>query len=53
MTAAHDVPKTAPAVVVKAALDGLEAGKWEVLADEMPRVVKAALAGDPEAFYTR
>lgn len=50
-TAHVDVPKSDPAAIVKAALDGLEAGAWEVLADEMPRVIKASLAGDPQAFY--
>jgi NAD(P)-dependent dehydrogenase (short-subunit alcohol dehydrogenase family) len=51
MTAGYDVPKTDPAVIVKAGLDGLEAGDWEVLADEWSRVAKAALAADPRAYY--
>jgi len=51
MMAGHDVPKSDPAVVVKTALDGLEAGHWEVLADEPTAQVKASLAGDPRAFY--
>ena len=52
MMAGHDVPKGDPAVIVKTALDGLEAGQWEVLADEWAALVKAALANDPRAFYT-
>ena len=52
MMAGHDVPKSDPAVIVKTALDGLEAGQWEVIADEPTAQVKASLAGDPQAFYT-
>jgi hypothetical protein len=51
MTAAYDVPKADPAVIVKAGLDGLEAGDWEVLADEWSRVAKAGLGADPRAYY--
>jgi NAD(P)-dependent dehydrogenase (short-subunit alcohol dehydrogenase family) len=53
MTAGFDVPKADPAVIVRAGLDGLEAGDWEVLADEWPRVAKAALAADPREYYSR
>ncbi|MFV2021758.1 SDR family oxidoreductase [Micromonospora sp. LOL_023] len=51
MTADFDGPKSDPAVIVKSALDGLEAGEWEVLADETATAVKASLAGDPRRFY--
>jgi NAD(P)-dependent dehydrogenase (short-subunit alcohol dehydrogenase family) len=51
MTAGYDVAKADPAVIVKAGLDGLEAGDWEVLADEWSRVAKAALSADPRAYY--
>ena len=54
MTTGHDVPAhllTAPEHIVRAALDGLEAGDWEVLADDTARFVKSGLAGDPRAFY--
>lgn len=54
MSAGHDVPAhllSAPADIVRAALDGLEAGDWEVLADDTARFVKSGLAGDPRAFY--
>ena len=52
MTAGYDVPKAAASAIVKAGLDGLEAGAWEVLADEWTRVAKASLAGDPKAYYS-
>ena len=51
MVAGIDVPKTSPADVVKAALDGLEAGEHEVLADEPTRQVKAGLSAPLEALY--
>lgn len=49
--AAHiDAPKTSPRDVAAQALDGVEAGAAEVLADDVTRGVKAGLAGDPMAF---
>lgn len=51
MTAAWDVPKNDPADVVRAALDGLAAGRFEVLADEAGAQAKAMLAADPEKVY--
>lgn len=39
--------KTDPAVVAKLALDGLFAGRPEILADELTRSVKAQLSGSP------
>ncbi|GGQ43829.1 SDR family oxidoreductase [Couchioplanes azureus] len=51
MTARYDGPKISPEQVVTAALDGLEEGRLEVLADDWSRHVKASLAGDPAAFY--
>lgn len=47
MTAGYDGPKLPPAEVVEAALDGLAAGRPEVLVDDWSRMVKASLAGDP------
>jgi NAD(P)-dependent dehydrogenase (short-subunit alcohol dehydrogenase family) len=47
MTAGFDAPKLAPAAVAKAALDGIEAGAWEVLADDWSRTVKTALCRRP------
>jgi NAD(P)-dependent dehydrogenase (short-subunit alcohol dehydrogenase family) len=52
MTAGFDGAKLAPAEVARAALDGIEAGAWEVLVDDWSRAVKTALADDPRTFYT-
>ncbi|GAB3451381.1 SDR family oxidoreductase [Streptomonospora sediminis] len=46
-----DIPKGDPADVVRAALDGVEAGEFEVLADEAAASMKAALNKTPEEFY--
>jgi NAD(P)-dependent dehydrogenase (short-subunit alcohol dehydrogenase family) len=51
MTAGLDVPKNDPADVVRAALDGIEAGRIEVLADQQVITLKAALSADPSALY--
>ena len=49
--AAHvDAPKIAPRDVASQALDGVEAGAAEVLADEVTRGVKAGLSGEPMAL---
>jgi NAD(P)-dependent dehydrogenase (short-subunit alcohol dehydrogenase family) len=50
MTAALDVEKIPPAEFVRIALDGLERGEIEIVADEMSRRAKAALAHPPGAF---
>ncbi|GII56205.1 short-chain dehydrogenase [Planotetraspora thailandica] len=52
MMAGYDGDKIDPAEVVRAALDGIEAGKLEVVADEWSAHVKASLAADPSAFYS-
>ena len=36
-----------------ATLDGIEAGAYEVLADDTSRMVKAALSADPAALYAQ
>ena len=51
MTDGVDAPKSAPADIVGDALDGLEAGAFEVLADEITRTIKQALAGPIETMY--
>lgn len=51
MTAGRDGPRVSPVDVARAALDGVQAGAIEVLADAPSRYVKAALAGDPAALY--
>ncbi|MET7667676.1 SDR family oxidoreductase [Micromonospora luteifusca] len=51
MMASYDGDKIDPADVVRVALDGIEAGKIEVLADERSAYIKASLANDPSVFY--
>lgn len=46
-----DMPKNDPADVVRQALDGLESGLDEVLADAETRAVKALLGQPPGAMY--
>lgn len=53
MTARYQGDKMDPAEVVRLALEGLEAGKMEVLVDDWSKMVKASLAQDPSAFYTQ
>lgn len=45
------MPKVDPLHVVRAALDGVQGGRLDVLVDDAARGVKAALAGDPADFY--
>jgi NAD(P)-dependent dehydrogenase (short-subunit alcohol dehydrogenase family) len=51
MMAGWEIEKNDPAEVVRAALDGLEAGHLEVLADRDTVLAKAALAADPALVY--
>lgn len=46
-----DMPKNDPANVAEAALNAIEAGEWEVLADDMTRQIKGALSADPKLLY--
>ncbi|GHJ42308.1 SDR family oxidoreductase [Streptomyces sp. TS71-3] len=46
-----DVPKLDPAKVARLALDGLEAGRFEILADDISKQVQAGLAGGVSALY--
>jgi NAD(P)-dependent dehydrogenase (short-subunit alcohol dehydrogenase family) len=52
MMAGYAGPLLDPADVVRTALDGIEEGRIEVVADDLTAHVKASLAGDPAAFYT-
>lgn len=52
ISAGYDGDKVDPADVARAALDGIEAGRIEVLVDEWSAMIKATLANDPSAFYT-
>ena len=51
MMAAWDGEKNAPADVVRAALDGIEAGRAEVLVDDWSIQAKAGVAADPADVY--
>ncbi|MEV6878605.1 SDR family oxidoreductase [Amycolatopsis sp. NPDC051128] len=46
-----DGPKEDPAVVAGLALDGVEQGRFEVLADDLSRTVRAGLSGDLTGLY--
>ncbi|HKC51892.1 MAG TPA: SDR family oxidoreductase [Myxococcota bacterium] len=52
MAAGLDAPKTAPAEVVRQTLAALEAGREEVLADEVSRQVKLGLSADPGIYLS-
>ena len=51
MAAHADGPKMLPAELVTTVYDAVEAGQYEVLADELTAQVKAALSGPVEALY--
>lgn len=51
MMAGYEGDKADPALVVRAALDGIEQNRLEVVADEWSATVKASLAEDPSRFY--
>ena len=50
MTTGFDVPKNDPRDVARQIVDGIERGDAEVLADDLTRYFKAALAGPVEAL---
>ncbi|MFI5932423.1 SDR family oxidoreductase [Actinoplanes sp. NPDC051494] len=47
----YEGDKTAPADIINAALDGLEANKIEVVADQWSAHVKSTLSNNPTTFY--
>ena len=51
MAAHAEGPKMLPAELVTKAYDAVEAGEYEVVADELSAQVKAALSGPVEALY--
>ncbi|MCA5924057.1 SDR family oxidoreductase [Curtobacterium oceanosedimentum] len=53
MMAGYDGPMLDPADVARAALDGVERGASEVLADDWSRLVKDSLAHEPEWLAAR
>ncbi len=46
-----DAPKSDPAIIAKLAIDGIEAGDAEIIADEVSRRVQAGLASGVAALY--
>jgi len=53
MTSGIDAPKSDPRDVALAALDGIEAGPHEVLADDTTRWVKSQFSADLEDLYAQ
>lgn len=51
MAASVTTPKANPADIAKIAIDGVEAGLYEILADDISRQVQAGLAGGVTALY--
>ncbi|MGI5239142.1 SDR family oxidoreductase [Dactylosporangium sp. CA-139066] len=51
MAATVDGPKASAEDVARQAFDGVEAGAFEVLADDITRTVKRGLSADPAALY--
>ena len=51
MTARLDVPKSSPDDIARLVLDAVQAGKSEVLADDVSRRVKRALSGELALLY--
>lgn len=51
MAAKVDAPKSSPGAVAAQALDGIESGAYEVLADDLSRQVKARLSEDLGVMY--
>lgn len=50
LTRGVEMPKATPEAIVAQALDGLEAGAQEVLADELTRQVRQGLSADPAVY---
>ena len=51
MAAGVDAAKSSPRDVAALAIDGVESGAYEVLADDLSRRVKAGLAAGIETLY--
>ncbi|MFD3306887.1 SDR family oxidoreductase [Streptomyces sp. NPDC058694] len=51
MAAKIDAPKSSPEDVAAQALDGIESGAFEVLADDLSRQVKSGLSADISVLY--
>lgn len=50
LTQGIEMPKSTPEAIVKQALDALEAGVHEVLADDLTRQVKGGLSAEPAVY---
>ncbi|MFG2356477.1 SDR family oxidoreductase [Streptomyces sp. NPDC048521] len=51
MAAAVDAPKTDPAEVARLALEGIDKGLYEIIADDVSRQVKGGLSAGVEVLY--
>ncbi|ANS75924.1 short-chain dehydrogenase [Paenibacillus yonginensis] len=51
MTAGLNAPKSAPSDIAKLAVDGIEADRYEILADDISKQVQQGLAGGVSALY--
>jgi NAD(P)-dependent dehydrogenase (short-subunit alcohol dehydrogenase family) len=51
MTAGVDSPKSDPADIARLAVDGLEADSYEIVADDLSRLIRDSLAGGVAALY--
>jgi NAD(P)-dependent dehydrogenase (short-subunit alcohol dehydrogenase family) len=53
MAKSVDAPKSDPADIARIAIDGIEAGQEEILADDTSRAVQARLSGGVAALYPK
>jgi len=53
MTRAVEAPKSDPADIARIAIDGIEAGDEEIIADDVSRAVQAGLSGGVAALYPK
>ncbi|MEK4350992.1 short-chain dehydrogenase [Paenibacillus odorifer] len=51
MTSSLEVPKVSPADIAKIAIDGIESGSFEIIADDNSRMIQGGLAGGVPALY--
>ena len=51
MTTGIDAPKSNPVDIAKIAIDGIESGSFEILADDTSRMIQGGLAGGVPALY--
>ncbi|WP_338539791.1 SDR family oxidoreductase [Paenibacillus tundrae] len=51
MTAGIEAPKSNPSDIAKTAIDGIQSGLYEIIADEVSRGVQQGLAGGVSALY--